>query len=53
VESGGPESFAPYPYLGLGLALTRRGDRESARPYLQVAAAHAETRAEALRALQR
>jgi tetratricopeptide (TPR) repeat protein len=53
VESGGPRSFAPYPYLGLGLALTRRGDRESARPYLQVAARNPETRAEALRNLQR
>jgi tetratricopeptide (TPR) repeat protein len=53
VESRGPESFSPFPYLGFGLALMRKGEVESARPFLQRAAQFPETRAAALRALAR
>jgi tetratricopeptide (TPR) repeat protein len=53
VESRGPEFFSPLPYLGLGLALARKGDAESARELLQFAARFPETRVEALRALGR
>jgi tetratricopeptide (TPR) repeat protein len=53
VESRGPESFSPFPYLGFGLALVRKGETESARPFLRRAAQFPETRAAALRALGR
>ncbi len=53
VESRGPESFSPFPYLGFGLALMRKGEAESARPFLLNAARFPETRAAALRALAR
>jgi tetratricopeptide (TPR) repeat protein len=53
VESRGPEFFSPFPYLGFGLALMRKGEPEAAQPFLRNAARFPETRAAALRALAR
>jgi tetratricopeptide (TPR) repeat protein len=53
VESAGPRRFSPLPYLGLGVALERKGETAEARRTLEFAAQFPETRERALQALGR
>ncbi len=52
IERLGAAWFDPRPYLGLGTALHQAGQREAARPYLDIAAGDARTRAQALALLR-
>jgi tetratricopeptide (TPR) repeat protein len=52
-EAAGSHLYSPVPHLVLGVALRRKGLEEEGRGYLEIAARHPETRAEALRELGR